>query len=671
MHNFFSKKNNLFLKNQSIIIDSIQFGIPESEIRHHLLGGFTDPRGPEESTQINPQEHPCVGKLSHEEVIRWRDVADTFRFELSIPRGAILKNLRLELCLCRYAHRNYKESVRPTVISAATSQRVYHCGEILLPYDNKWHLFTFQLKELSSEKPLSKISFLIDDSNNFRSVDKHYGCSISYAKLFCTNDASISPDNLKTRFHSHSITNQEVILVICPVWDTTLPPISIACIASYLRSKGINPFILDFNIESFQESSHDRRDLWHGLTATRWIDTGFAHNVLRRFSKRIDEVAEEIARSNTRVVAFSIYSTNVYISAVLAERIKKNSPDKTIVFGGPGVLFSASLELLGKGWDYLVIGDGEEPLYNIVTNKKELSKGIVSRAEIVNMDSMSGLMSKRYSEPDLNALPLLDYEGFDLNRYLYWWKIPAYTSRGCFRRCSYCFDWNYYYPYRYLKGEIAYKHLVNLYRKYGRRYFELSDLLCNGNLSSVVKMARMLRKVKKEIKWGGFAVIRSDMEDAFFRDLKAGGCDYLRYGFETACDRLLKGMRRGYTTKIASEILRRTKNAGIRVHINILVGLPGETDDTVEETLNFLRLNAASIDLVETVNTISIMPDTELMKNSDAFGIYQDSETKSWKIQDYGNKNPREWAQEVLDTLEKYGIPCQGGIIEGACEGGI
>ncbi len=549
---------------------------------------------------------------------------------------------------------------------------MYSLGEILLPDDEKWHLHTFKLKKSLTETLRRKILFLVNDNKNYHGPDRHYGCSISYAKLFCENHSSISLTNLRTNPLSHPNIDHEVILIMCPVSDVTMPPLSIACIASDLRSKGIDPFILDFNIESylkasFHYQSHERA-LWEdGTTALRWNEPEFVQNVLKRLDKRIDEVVKEIAQSKAKVVAFSIYSTNVRVSAVLSERLKKSSPDKTIVFGGPGVLFSAASGILGGGWDYLVIGDGETTLYNIITNKRDSFRGIVTRSEFTKVD----LMSKRYSEPDLNALPLLDYEGFDLHRYVYRWKMPAYTSRGCWRRCPYCFDWNYYFPYRYLKGEVAFKHLINLYYKYGRKYFEVSDLLCNGNLSSVSKMAKMLRRARKGIKWGGFAIIHPDMTDSFLKDLKAGGCDYLRYGFETGSEKLLRRMRRGYTTEAASKIIKRTKNAGIRVHINILLGLPGEMDDTVEETLNSLRLNAAYIDVVDSVNVISIMPDTELLKKADTFDIKLERETQSWKIGQHGIKKHQEWAQKVLAALKEYGITCEGGMIPGACKGGF
>ena len=249
------------LQKEFIVLDSIRFGIRESEMRHQIEGGFTDPYCPTGIIQLDSQEHIDIDALNHEEIIRWRNVADKFCFEMTIPQGASLDNLYLELCLRRYPHRNYNAPVQPTYITVSTSQKLYPHTEFLLPFDRKWHLYTFELKEIASSTLGTRISFFINDRKNFLSVDEHYGCSVSYAKLFCTNNKSISPQNLRTKINSYSITDSDVILVMCPVWDVTMPPISIACIASYLRSKGINPFIFDFNIESFQESSHDRRDL--------------------------------------------------------------------------------------------------------------------------------------------------------------------------------------------------------------------------------------------------------------------------------------------------------------------------------------------------------------------------------------------------------------------------
>ncbi|MFC1809688.1 B12-binding domain-containing radical SAM protein, partial [Candidatus Omnitrophota bacterium] len=405
----------------------------------------------------------------------WFDIGYKFRFDLKIPKNLNVRDLYLEMGIRRYTV-NCSSDVQPTTISIANAEKLHSCGELLIPYDypggSPWNIYTVPLSDFLPDLLKTDISVFVDDGDNYRNVEQHYGVSFLYARIYSTH---------KPVAHTVPVSksiDHEVILVMCPVWDVTLPPISVACIASYLREKGMNPLIFDLNVENYLKSTSVEKGLWHGATASRWNEPSFVEDVLDKFDDIIHNAAQKIAYSKARVIAFSIYSTNVAISAALAKKIKKLSPDKRIVFGGPGVLFADQLEALGDSWDYLVIGDGESPLYEIITDEQNAFHGIVRRSEIESIP----LMSRRNSEPDLNKLPLLSYEGFELNKYLNWWRLPAYTSRGCCRRCTYCFDWNYYSPYRYLFGEQAYEHLINMYHTNGRKYFEFSDLLCNGDI---------------------------------------------------------------------------------------------------------------------------------------------------------------------------------------------
>lgn len=641
------------IKNNSLLIDSIKFGDQDSEFGHFIFGSFTEPRTLEKTQRDKDDSSP----------VKWRDVAFQFRFELKVPKGTQSKHCMLQLCIRRYAHWIFRQSVCPTTINIVTNHN-YSFSQFLLPLDDQWHVYDFELGEFTAGETDAKIIFHFDDKNNFSGPDSHYGFSVAYAGLYCENDKSVFLASPKQTFCPSTI-DQEVILVMCPVWDVSMPPISIASLASYLRAKGITPYIYDFNIQSFAQSSTSRRRIWDGIVAPLWTNPVFIQNVLRLFSSQIKEAAAEIARSNAKVVGFSTLTTNVQISLAVADEIKRLAPEKKIVFGGPGIVFNPRV-FMDKLWDYIVIGDGENSFYNILINNKDAFQGVITYDQRQNLPEVD-LIASKHTEPDLNVLPVIDYEGFNLGRYLEYWKLPAYTSRGCLRRCSYCFDWSYYGPYRHLNGEVAFRHFMNLYEKHGRRYFELSDLLCNGNLPAMATLSEMLRKAAKCIEWGGFAVIRPDMTDSFLNNLKKGGCDYLRYGIETGSEKILKNMKRGYSTETASQILKLTKNAGIRVHINLLLGMPGETDETIEETMSFLRRNASYIDVVDTVNTINVMPETELMKRSQDYGIHiaQDGsvEIKQGDI----DKNIA-WTQKVTTVLKDCGIDCRSGIVHGACD---
>jgi radical SAM superfamily enzyme YgiQ (UPF0313 family) len=71
--------------------------------------------------------------------------------------------------------------------------------------------------------------------------------------------------------------------------------------------------------------------------------------------------------------------------------------------------------------------------------------------------------------------------------------------------------------------------------------------------------------------------------------MKAAGCMGISYGIESGVDEILQAIKKGATTAQAREAVRLTKEAGIEVLAHVVLGLPGETPETIRRTVDFVK----------------------------------------------------------------------------------
>jgi radical SAM superfamily enzyme YgiQ (UPF0313 family) len=138
---------------------------------------------------------------------------------------------------------------------------------------------------------------------------------------------------------------------------------------------------------------------------------------------------------------------------------------------------------------------------------------------------------------------------------------------------------------------------------------------------------------------------------------RRAGCRHLHYGFESGSERMLDLMGRDYSPAQAREVLAATKAAGIETRINLMVGFPGETDETVGETIAFVRENAGIIDLVDTVNPVYLMAMSDLYEHRGEYGIETPDEIPDNWVDGRLDQPTREnWVLRVIHELRAAGV---------------
>jgi len=164
--------------------------------------------------------------------------------------------------------------------------------------------------------------------------------------------------------------------------------------------------------------------------------------------------------------------------------------------------------------------------------------------------------------------------------------VPLITSRGCTNKCSFC--------YRHMKGyrqhSVSYviNHIKYLTSHYGIRGFEFADELFNFNEGWVLEFCDALDREGLNIYYRVLGARVDRINQRMLQRLKETGCADINYGQESGSESILKEYRKGVTLQKNREITILTKDTGLICPVQIVIGSPGETPQTIDQTIQFL-----------------------------------------------------------------------------------
>ena len=189
---------------------------------------------------------------------------------------------------------------------------------------------------------------------------------------------------------------------------------------------------------------------------------------------------------------------------------------------------------------------------------------------------------------DLDSLPMPLFEMMEMRRYK---KHSMWVTRGCPRRCIFCSVPPIYgSTYRARSPKKVVDEMEHVIKKFGKKRYTScdDDLFVKKGWMSGLCDEIMSRKLDAE--WSLTAAARADeVELGLLKKMKRAGCTEIGIGVESGDDRVLRAVRKGVTVEQLKKAMRTMKEAGIRAQAFMIVGNPGETRETIENTKRFLR----------------------------------------------------------------------------------
>jgi anaerobic magnesium-protoporphyrin IX monomethyl ester cyclase len=457
---------------------------------------------------------------------------------------------------------------------------------------------------------------------------------------------------------------KNVLLVQSPPWDNQLPPLGLAYLYSFLKSKRVDAEIFDLNIEIYKTNSVREKEQWRNEAQHWWKN----NDVETMYMPRFDKFAEQILSFGAEVIGFSATASSVIFLNCLIRRLKDKSSKETIIVGGPGAFFRESRGSFQNGLvDYFVIGDGEEALFAILNslegkNNLHLHPGLDSRTW-KDSPSDNAVCIEFPRNMDLDSLPWPDFSKFEIASYTDGtFNLPIMFSKGCTRNCVFCSDSVISSPYRRRSSTNIVNEMRERIRQNSRiNSFRLTDIALNADLAFINELCDNIIAAGLNIRWYGQAQIKQDMDESLFLKMKKAGCSQLSLGVESFSSRVLSMMRKGYSSEEASRFLKASKAAGIENNVLLIVGFPGESDADFNDTLEGLKRNAKYIDNIGSLNVCGLPLGADLRNNFDKYGLVYPPGS-DWATRDLVNtpKLRKERYETVLNCCVELKIPVQG-----------
>jgi len=444
--------------------------------------------------------------------------------------------------------------------------------------------------------------------------------------------------------------------------------------ASLVRQKGHEALLVDFNNTLYHTSPEELKKMWDDKDYySYWEDQETVNRLLEANSQMVDFCVDKIIRSGAGIIGFTVHFSSSWASLALARKIKERDKTRIIVFGGP----DCARQLRGDYYirqecvDIVVHGEGEKPLLEIIEKAQkqerieEIKGGLVLKdGKIIEGGYLPGI-------EDLDTLPIPDYSDFkediDLRLYREPHRLDIFDSHSCPTHCHFCSEWQFWGKFRSKSGERIFEEVRTHMARFPQvNYFYFIGSLVNGDISALEEFCDLVTQSALKITWAGQAVIRQEMTPALLGKMKDSGCSWLGYGIESGSPRLLERVNKKFSLEEAARVLRDTKAAGISTQANFMFGIPGETKEDFQGTLDFLKKNYASMDSILASQSFCVIDKgTYLYNFPTTFGIVGRDHNIFWESNNGQNNFAERFRryEEFCQLALSLGIPETSGVL--------
>ena len=308
----------------------------------------------------------------------------------------------------------------------------------------------------------------------------------------------------------------------------------------------------------------------------------------------IHEQVRQILALEPQIVGFSATTSSFPDAADMAQMIKESRPGVTTVCGGVHVsALKEKLLVRYPVFDYLAAGEGELTMSELARGDDPVDiSGLirreadgtavanVPRAHIANLDDLPfPAYEKLRGFPRDYHLPLFSYR-----------QTPGatmITSRGCMYQCSYCDRSVFQKGFRYNSAAYIYEHMQYLHDRFGVRHVNIYDDLFTANRKRIVELCEKLARRPLGMNFN-CAVRVGYTDDDLLGMLKRAGCLMVSLGIESADPAMLARHKSGVSLDEVRDTVSRIQAAGLRAKGLFMMGLPGETEESIKRTSDFI-----------------------------------------------------------------------------------
>jgi radical SAM superfamily enzyme YgiQ (UPF0313 family) len=305
-----------------------------------------------------------------------------------------------------------------------------------------------------------------------------------------------------------------------------------------------------------------------------------------------EKLKAELASFQPTIVGIGAMTPIIESALKSAHAAKEVCPDAKVVMGGPHATF-ADKQILSdeKDVDVIVRGEGEETLLELAKQSPELHKMSDIKGITFRKDNQIIQSPSRPFIQNLDALPLPAYKHIPIKRYRITGMklLPIISSRGCPFQCSFCVASQMFGArYRARSPKNVLDEMEWLKREYDAEGIAFQDDTLTFDKKRALEICDGMIERKLKLPWGCSSRADVVTKELLFKMAKAG-CDEICFGVESGCQRIRDSLKKRVTTEQCENAVEWAKEAGIFVTVSVILGYPGETRETLQESLDFVR----------------------------------------------------------------------------------
>jgi radical SAM superfamily enzyme YgiQ (UPF0313 family) len=332
-------------------------------------------------------------------------------------------------------------------------------------------------------------------------------------------------------------------------------------------------------------------------------------------------LAAELARREPWIVGFTCYLWNIERTLWIARRLKQLRPGVRIVLGGPEITADNAWVLDTPNYDFAVIGEGEQTFANLLlalladdTPPVPIAGLYVPPADVPRFRPKLA-PAFRTPMPDLNRLGspylagILDAADEQM--------MLLETTRGCVFKCKFCYYPKSYDKQYYLSGDKVLAGLRHAAARGAREVFLLDPTL--NQRRDFADFLRTLAKGNPGRRFSYFGELRGEgITEETARLLREANFTEVEVGLQSVEPEAMTKMDRKNNLRAFERGVRAMLGQGIRVKVDLIVGLPGDTVESVRRGLHYLRDN----DFTDVqVFNLAVLPGTAFRQEAAQLGL--------------------------------------------------
>lgn len=338
-------------------------------------------------------------------------------------------------------------------------------------------------------------------------------------------------------------------------------------------------------------------------------------------------VEEEILGQGLQ--AIGLYCDYDNLSVVISFcRSVKAKYDIPIMVGGPQAFHLGPAFLREAGCDFLIQGDGEQALWELLQSLQRDRTHLASIAGLSYIDATGAAIENPARKPETN----LDNRPFPRTALLLRprkrYALSVISARGCPYRCSFCFEGGNSKTLRPRSvGDVMAEIRLGLRENPETKYLIFQDDTFTWNRRRILEFARELSTLRKEYDFVWFCEAHSGFlsdHPGLVGEMVAAGLQRMQIGFESGCQNVLDLYRKKTTPDKLRAAVRQCWEAGLpQLAGNFIVGGPLENAETLRITGEFIQELLESFPGMLDLSTtfVNPLPHTPIAGTPEAFGM--------------------------------------------------